>query len=97
MLAKALMQHKSDQNAGWNIFKQAGFGDEEENMHDEQGWSHVNGAAAAAAAGTPGSRKWSGVANGSTTPSTAGKQTPKEKYSLKDNKVAYILLYQQMR
>lgn len=96
ILAKALEQHKRDQSAGRNIFKQAGFGDEGEKEDDEQGWSQVNGTTAAAGGATPGPRKWSGVANGSTTPSTAGKQTPKEKYSLKDNKVAYILLYQRV-
>jgi len=63
---------------------------------NETGWSQVSGHAKDSA-----QKKWSSVANGSATPSTVGtgKATPKDtsKYHIKDNKVAYILFYQQVQ
>lgn len=94
LLAAALESHKRD-TAGGNIYDR--FGDEVEEKEDGEGWSKVNGTAAVNA---PSQKKWSGVVNGTTattgtaTPtSTAGKRTPRGK-ELKDNKVAYILMYQ---
>lgn len=100
VLAQVLEQHSRDQNAGRNIFKQAGFGDDDADGDDTRGWSQVNGSAAggAATATTPNAKKLGGAnGNGSATPSTAGKETPRDKYSVRDNKVAYILLYQRMK
>ncbi len=100
-LAAALEKHKRGEGAGWNTFSQAGFDDEEGEREDDEpgGWSQVNGNSASPTA-TGKTKKWSGIANdaGTATPSTAGKRTPKEsaKYSFKDNKVAYILFYQQI-
>ncbi|KAL9095969.1 MAG: hypothetical protein Q9165_001967 [Trypethelium subeluteriae] len=106
-LAAALENHRRDQAAGRNLFEQVGLDEEAADGEvgsdagdaDAQagGWKEVNGAAtasggAAAAAG----RKWAGVVNGTATPSTTGKRTPMEKGGVRDNKVAYILFYQQI-
>lgn len=89
ILAKALEQHKKDSAAGKaSIFRQ--LEDDEEDKKSEGGeWSQVNGTAA------KDQKKWSAVANGSATPSTAGKRTPKVE-GVKDNKVAYILFYRRI-
>ncbi|KAJ9658785.1 hypothetical protein H2201_007643 [Coniosporium apollinis] len=97
VLAKALEQHKRDQSAGRNIFEAMGGGaEDDENGEDEGPWSHVNGSGAQEKA-----KKWpgTGTANGTATPSEAGKQTPtqRERGGLRDNKVAYILFYQQIK
>lgn len=104
VLAKALEQHKRDQQSlPKNPFSQVGFGDEADGNDTEgeegnKGWSQVNGSATSP---TGASKKWSGavVNGGNDTPSTAGKRTPKEasRASVKDNKVAYILFYEQIR
>lgn len=96
VLAKALEQHKRDSsNASKNLY--AGFEDGvEEDEDNDVGWSQVNGHAEK----TNGHKKYSSVANattnGSATPSTVGKQTPKDtsKYGIKDNKSPYLLIYQ---
>ena len=54
--------------------------DEEETM-GEDGWKQASG---------PG-KKWSSVVNGTSTP-----KTKNEKFSVKDNKVAYLLFYQKI-
>lgn len=95
ILAKALEQHKrDDEDASKNLY--SGFATDDEEEDNETGWSQVNGHAKDAA-----QKKWSSVANGSVTPSTVstGKATPKDtgKYHIKDNKVAYILFYQQVQ
>lgn len=103
ILAKALEQHKRDEDAGRNIYQAAGFEDDEDNDEDDTrgAWSQVNGDSKSPSAGTAAAKKWSGMVNGAgtATPSTAGKQTPREsaKYSIKDNKVAYILFYQRIK
>lgn len=90
-LAKALAEHQHDSAKGKaNLFDglEEGGGDEESG-----GWSPV---------AAKGEKKFSGATdstvNGSTTPSTVGQKTPKsngfDRAGLKDNKVAYILLYQ---
>ncbi|KAK4990246.1 hypothetical protein LTR66_006858 [Elasticomyces elasticus] len=101
ILAAALKKHAEDQKAygqdasatitGKNTF--AGLDDEEQDAEVEKPWNEVNGESKGA-----GTKKWSAVANGGTaTPSTAGKQTPRERGGVKDNKVAYILLYEKVR
>lgn len=85
VLAKALEQHKRDTN---NIYEQIEDG---EDSHSESGgWSQVSTAAKEA-----GVKKWSAVANGTASPSTTGKRTPRYE-NVKDNKVAYILFYQKI-
>jgi ubiquitin carboxyl-terminal hydrolase 10 len=99
ILARALEEHKRDQSAGKNIFERANIdedgnlvdGDARSEAGDDDGWSQVNGTSDKAAG-----RKWAGVVNGTATPSSAGKRTPREKGGVKDNKVAYILFYQAM-
>ncbi|KAF2090467.1 cysteine proteinase [Saccharata proteae CBS 121410] len=92
LLAKALEQHKRDQNVSKNIYEQAGL-DEDEVEQPEGGWSQVNGSSATG----PSGKKWTGVVNGTTTPSSAGKRTPMPDKGAKDSKVAYILFYEQIR
>lgn len=88
VLAKALEQHKKDSAAGKaSIFQQLEDGDEDKKSEGGE-WNQVNGAAKE-------HKKWSAVANGSATPSTAGKRTPKIE-NVKDNKVAYILFYRRI-
>lgn len=101
VLAKALEQHKRDQqDMKKNIFSQAGFADEGDEASSEGGdWSQVNGATTTSPTGP--AKKWSGVVNGSSgTGTPAGdKRTQREiaKSSSKDSKVAYILFYEQIR
>ena len=88
MLAKALEKHQHDQNLSkLNPYEQLD-GDEDTN-DDGSAWNDVNG--------NDHRKRWAGVAAaaaaGTSTPSTAGKRTPKRE-SVKDNKVAYILLYE---
>ncbi|KAB8356396.1 hypothetical protein FH972_023979 [Carpinus fangiana] len=97
VLAAALESHKRNPSIN-NIF-QAGFEQDGQSDagDDEQGWSQVNGPSP-----TANNKKWSGIVNstGASTPTTTGKATPKEggtKFSVKDNKVAYILFYERMR
>lgn len=106
VLAKALELHRHDQ-AGGNYFEHAGLDSENQEDADESkplngdgstvggaaassgGWREVNGMAHT-------TKKWSGVVNGSTSPSTPGKRTP-PLTNLRDGKVAYILFYQQIK
>ena len=92
VLAAALEQHKRDQSVNSNIFDQVRE-EHEESAQAEKGWSQVNGSSSSNTT----TKKWSGVVNGTVTPaSSSGKRTPVGKYSLKDNKVAYILFYQRV-
>ncbi|KAF2106432.1 hypothetical protein BDV96DRAFT_654637 [Lophiotrema nucula] len=93
VLAAALEQHKKDAGKSKNFFEHAGF-DENEEKADEGGWSHVNGTDNKSK--DTGAKKWSGVVNGTATPSTTGKRTPLPKEGVRDNKVAYILFYQRI-
>ena len=93
ILAAALEQHKNDQNSMSSVFDQV-RDDNEEKVESETGWSQVNGSTPNSATG---SRKWSGVVNGTATPTpSSGKRTPVARYSVKDNKVAYLLFYQKI-
>jgi len=94
LLAAALEQHKQDTAPSQNIFEQIGIEPEDEKSR-EGGWSKVNGVEKHGKDG--GAKKWSGVVNGTATPSTTGKRTPLPRESVKDNKVAYILFYEQIK
>ncbi|KAF9735590.1 hypothetical protein PMIN02_009959 [Paraphaeosphaeria minitans] len=87
VLAAALEQHKNDGGAATrkNFFEQ--IGDAES---DRGGWSQVNGSE------NKKEKKWTGVVNGTATPSSTGKRTPLPKENARDNKVAYILFYQRI-
>ncbi|MCJ1288113.1 hypothetical protein MMC26_007468 [Xylographa opegraphella] len=92
-LAAALEQHKHDWNSSNNIFDQVRQDDNIPGQTDN-GWNQVHGATTNAG---PAAKKWSGVVNGTATPgSSSGKRTPVSRYSVKDNKVAYILFYQRL-
>ncbi|KAH0091404.1 cysteine proteinase, partial [Aureobasidium melanogenum] len=86
ILARALEQHKADSDASKrNLFEGLDGDDDTDSVRS---WNEVNGA----------NKKptWtSTVANGS----SSGKRTPlaANKSSVKDNKVAYILLYEKMK
>lgn len=95
LLAKALEQHKADAElAKRNLFD--GLDADDVKSEDGRVWSEVNGVEA--------KKKWAGIAaassssanGGDATPSTAGKRTPARKEGVKDNKVAYILLYEKI-
>ena len=99
-LAKALEQHKADQELQkqkmGNMYQ--GLDEADREAEEEKPWSEVNG-------GGLGHRKQFSQAvnaspNGTATPtSTAGKRTPTARSGregAKDNKVAYILLYERM-
>lgn len=96
LLAKALEQHKADQEMQKQRNMYQGLDDAEKEPEEEKPWSEVNGPASGHA------KKFSAAAiatNGTSTPtSTTGKMTPTpKKESVRDNKVAYILLYERMR
>jgi len=98
LLAKALEQHKADTDMQKQRNMYQGLDEADKEPEEEKPWSEVNGHAI-------GHRKWSSVANtnGTATPaSTAGKKTPTQassarKEGVRDNKVAYILLYERIR
>jgi ubiquitin carboxyl-terminal hydrolase 10 len=87
VLAAALEQHKKDTLKSKNMFEQIGQNGETD---ETGGWSQVNGSQ------KEGTKKWSGVVNGTATPNSAGKRTPLPKENVRDNKVAYILFYQRI-
>lgn len=89
VLAAALEQHKNDAGKSKNFFAQIDMEEEETN---KGAWSQVNGTEKQ----KDSTKKWSGVANGSVTPNSAGKRTPLSKENVRDNKVAYILFYQRI-
>lgn len=87
LLAKALEQHKADQELQQQRNMYQGLDAADREPEEEKPWSEVNGAAA--------KKQWSNVAttNGTATPS----RTPTaRKEGVKDNKVAYILLYERI-
>lgn len=96
VLAKALEQHKADQDMQKQRNMYEGLDEADKEPEAEKPWSEVNGHA------NGHSKKWSGVAlatNGSATPASSnGKRTPAaRKEGVRDNKVAYILLYERIR
>ncbi|RVX68431.1 hypothetical protein B0A52_07431 [Exophiala mesophila] len=86
VLAAALERH----NATGNRFEQID-NDGEEEEGTERVWSQVNGHSRSKST-------MSAIVNGSSTPAkdSSGKQSPNPKYSIKDNKVAYLLFYQRI-
>ncbi|PNS19660.1 hypothetical protein CAC42_7504 [Sphaceloma murrayae] len=88
ILADALKRHQSEQeSAQRNPYEGLDAG--QDNEDGGKAWNDVNGVDA--------KKRWAGVAatGGTVTPSTAGKQTPRRD-GVKDNKVAYILLYEKI-
>ncbi|KAH0541871.1 hypothetical protein FGG08_003676 [Glutinoglossum americanum] len=93
--AVSLESHKRETFGNTNTFEQMGPVDGKEAGGDE-GWRQVNGQSSGAASG--GKKPWSGAVNGnSTTTSDAAKGKPNEMFSVKDNKVAYLLFYQKIK
>lgn len=92
-LVKALEQHKADQELQKQRNMYQGLDEAEKEPEEEKPWSEVNGNPTA-------KKQWSAAptTNGTATPSTTtGKRTPTtRKEGVKDNKVAYILLYERM-
>nr|POE89946.1 putative ubiquitin carboxyl-terminal hydrolase 3 [Quercus suber] len=94
VLAKALEQHKADQDLQKQRNMYQGLDEADREPEEEKPWSEVNGHVA--------SKRWNAsvaATNGTVTPaSPAGKRTPTaKKDGVKDNKVAYILLYEKIR
>ena len=94
VLAAALQQHNDDLLSSQNLFDK--FAQEgEERVQAEKGWNQVNGTSSGT---TTASKKWSGVANGAATPqNSSGHRTPVGRFSVKDNKVAYLLFYERVK
>ena len=94
ILAAALEQHKRDQSTNNNNLEHI-EGEDEEKRQTDLGWNQVNGNVASP---TSANQKWIGVVNGMATPAdSSGKITPLARYSIKDNKVAYILFYEKIK
>lgn len=93
ILAAALEQHKQQKSSNANMFEHIDQ-DESEQADSEKGWSQVNGHGA----GGHSSKKSLSATNGTATPAkdVSGGQTPSGRYSVKDNKVAYLLFYQRI-
>lgn len=90
VLAAALQRHNEGKQSGpANRFEQ--INDEEEETSSEKQWSQVNGHSRSKST-------MSAVVNGASTPAkdSSGVQTPRDRYSIKDNKVAYLLFYQRI-
>lgn len=89
VLAAALERHKQGNGIN-NRFEQIEQEDEEAET-DSKAWSQVNGHSRTKST-------MSAIVNGGTaTPAkSSGPQTPREKFSVKDNKVAYLLVYQRL-
>lgn len=90
VLAAALEKHKQQNATGGNMFEQIDQEEDEENRPDKA-WSQVNGHSRTKST-------MSAIINGTSTPmkDTSGRQTPSQKTSVKDNKVAYLLFYQRI-
>ncbi|TVY46888.1 putative ubiquitin carboxyl-terminal hydrolase [Lachnellula occidentalis] len=80
VLAAALEAHKKDTPSSGNMF--SSINDEEQSTPND-GWKQASG---------PG-KKWSNVVNGASTSTPKAKS---ENFSVKDNKVAYLLFYQKI-
>jgi ubiquitin carboxyl-terminal hydrolase 10 len=97
ILAKALEQHNADQDLQKQRNMYQGLDEAERESEEEKPWSEVNG--------LNGHKKnvasvvTNQATNGAATPtSTTGRRTPTaKKESVRDNKVAYILLYERIR
>lgn len=98
VLAAALERHKHQKNNGTptssNMFEQIDNTDTE----SDKGWSQVNGATGGHGSKKSVSLQAQAATNGVSTPTNpaSGGRTPVPKYSVKDNKVAYLLFYQRV-
>ena len=88
-LAAALEQHKRDKEPNSNIYDHI---DHDYQSDNERGWSQVNGTGAS---GHSSKKSTSTIPNGVSQPSS-GVRTPMGRYGTRDNKVAYLLFYQQV-
>lgn len=88
VLAAALERHQQEKNVS-NRFEQIEHEEEEHDADTERAWSQVNGHSRSKST-------MSAVVNGTATPKHSGPQTPREKFSVKDDKVAYLLFYQRV-
>ena len=88
VLAAALERHRQGK-APANRFEQIEQDEEEEERDNGRAWNQVNGHSRSKST-------MSAVANGAATPQDSGPQTPRDKFSVKDNKVAYLLFYQRV-
>jgi ubiquitin carboxyl-terminal hydrolase 10 len=79
-LAAAAEAHKKDSLSTSNIFAQMNM--EDDGTDGEEEWRPATNGSG---------KKWSSVANGTTTP-----RSKQDKFSIKDNKVAYLLFYQRV-
>ncbi|KAL8906127.1 MAG: hypothetical protein Q9207_002216 [Kuettlingeria erythrocarpa] len=93
VLAAALQQHTDDLQSNQDLYDS--FAQEgEEQAPAEKSWDQVTRTSSGA---TSASKKWSGVAHGSSTPhSSSGHRTPIGRFPVKDNKVAYLLFYEKV-
>lgn len=93
VLDAAAKAHKKDPSANKNPFSGIDTIDEDDDSESKDGWQKVNGSS-----NTNGSSKtWSAVANGANAPKTAkAGKSQADKFSMKDNKVAYLLFYQKI-
>ncbi|KAK5058648.1 hypothetical protein LTR84_010912 [Exophiala bonariae] len=87
VLAAALERHKETGNR----FEQIDQDNDEEEGTSDKTWNQVNGHSRSKST-------MSAIVNGTATPAkdSSGKQTPNPKFSVKDNKVAYLLFYQKI-
>lgn len=84
VLAAALEAHKKDSSSSGNIFSSIG---EENGEAEEDGWKQASGSG----------KKWSSVVNGASTPKPkSANGHGAGKFSVMDNKVAYLLFYQKI-
>lgn len=86
----ALEQHKRDKDPSSNIY---GHIDQDEQSDNERGWSQVNGTSTS---GHSSKKSISTAAGGISQPPPSGVRTPMGRYGSRDNKVAYLLFYQQV-
>ncbi|KAA8569777.1 hypothetical protein EYC84_001357 [Monilinia fructicola] len=84
VLAAALEAHKKDSSSSGNIFSSIG---EENGETEDGGWKQASGSG----------KKWSSVVNGASTPKhKSSNGHGAGKFSVTDNKVAYLLFYQKI-
>jgi ubiquitin carboxyl-terminal hydrolase 10 len=93
LLAKALEQHKNDSDLQKQRNMYEGL-DDDDREQEEKPWSEVNGSATASAKKLAAAAQQS---NGTATPTSNVRTSTARREAIKDNKVAYILLYERIR
>src|SRR5207248_5510525 len=92
-LAAALEKHNKQRTSGGNMFEQINQDEDDEDEDGRSGnsWNQVNGHSRSKST-------MSAVVNGTSTPlkASSGYQTPSQRPSTRDNKVAYLLFYQRI-